>query len=1562
MPECKDRVRVKFFSVSKKILVSLLFILGVCWMGAAQNFYWENPVTLTKTDSQFPITVSNNTGSYIFWQEIDSANRQIYLSCRKVEDLKNYTENLKFAGPFSYSGDDVPDIYTVDILDNGTVAVAAITGVSTISVFTTTNGGVSFTESKLKTSELMVAPRIYRTNANTFKLFTSLGESDSFQIYTADSKDGVTWSRLEIFAPAAPLRNPFVPVLIPYQNGDLVVFQAQYVAPDTGRFSYQLYATNRSSSNGNWSNAILISDQNSFDARSSRDFYKYQNQRASLFQFNDETWIAWERTQAITSNLWVGRITKDGFVPGSAEELTSQGNASRPSFFNYNDKLYITWFDTRRGRESVYMAKKEGSYWSEESLVENSSSNMFVRPLFVEGKEGAESKILTFVFQQISRNNKNTIGMLHPDKSVDKPTFTPLSYKKGKRSKSTNVKIQINIPKDSSGIKAYSYNWSRNKNDAAPKSPMVIVKPGENSKKQNFKADGDDGPYYFIARVQDYAGNWSESAAEEYYLDTTPPAAPEILFDNCDSLGILNSNSFKLQWKKSEDTDTAGYIYKFEYISDIPKNLADSKRHPCKLSQEQKKEAVDKLKLRYEKAAARKKSLGSKIITTNLSSSRYYNYSNGVYALYICAVDEVGNVGQINSGMFIINKFEPSTYITSVEVSADELGGDLLTIHGGGFTYDGIIDRIIIDQDGAEPYDLVLERSKNQFRVQNNTLITNVKLDTDMEEGSYRIYLHHTDRGTYRTGNIFKLENRGMVKIEADYVTPPRYSQDFVRYKYTITVYVVLIVLILLLGAIVILIILNQLNKSVVDSAITEYEIKSVIAGKIMPMKKIETKLKRQPSLKNKLIVFTFLIIVVSVLIVAIQNGYRSVALQEQTMAEGLQNRVEVLMESLHSGVKNFLPSNNILELSALPEQKDAMPEAKYVTIIGQSQNSTTAEDLSIIWATNDTSINDKTQDYSLTYGTSKINDSQILEIATKLSKIDIEIPDDIKELSQQIDELTKQANQAYSTLNSDEIESVEYITNTVADLRNKLDSRLLEVSQVNSGSVPGFNVSKLDFSKTDYLFYRPVLYRRGSSGNYVHAIIFIELSTQSLIDAVRAETIRIVQSVLIVAVIAILLGITAAYIFAGLIIKPIKKLEKHLNMIGRTKNKAELKDKDVEIKSKDEIGRLGTAVNNMTHQLVKVAEEEVLTLDGKAVQNAFLPLIEKTTIAKYDDSKIQCFGYYEGESGVSGDYFDYRKLDDQWYVTIKCDASGHGVPAAIIMTVVATLFREYFNTWSFKKNGTQLNKLIEQVNDSIESLGLKGKFATMIICLINQQTGELYMCNAGDTLVHIFDSAEMKMKTLTLANAPTAGVFSSDLIAMRGGFKVEKGMLKHGDVLFLYTDGIEESTRRIRDPEYTVKQEEVQIKKMNPKTHQEEVEIKQEDSKEEFGPERVSQIIECVMNRKKFILTKVDNPRADEILEFDFTTCQGTIDEAVIALAACEKVFRFYKPENLGNTEYIKIDKKIDEFLQTHFNGYDMYAAGKVENPDTPNYFDYEKLLEDEQSDDLTLLAVRRV
>ena len=165
-------------------------------------------------------------------------------------------------------------------------------------------------------------------------------------------------------------------------------------------------------------------------------------------------------------------------------------------------------------------------------------------------------------------------------------------------------------------------------------------------------------------------------------------------------------------------------------------------------------------------------------------------------------------------------------------------------------------------------------------------------------------------------------------------------------------------------------------------------------------------------------------------------------------------------------------------------------------------------------------------------------------------------------------------------------------------------------------------------------------------------------------------------------------------------------------------------------------------------------------------------------------------------------------------------------------------------------------------------------------------------MCNAGDNLVHIFDSKTKKMKLLKLSSSPTAGIFTSELVAMKGGFIVEKTVLNHQDILFLYTDGIEESTRKIREADYSVRQNKVEIKRMNPKTQKEETEIKLEDAKEEFGYERIVDIIESVYNKKKYILYKTDNPNKLEKLEFDFTKCQGTVSEAVLALASLEKVF----------------------------------------------------------------------
>ena len=217
--------------------------------------------------------------------------------------------------------------------------------------------------------------------------------------------------------------------------------------------------------------------------------------------------------------------------------------------FTYNGSLYMTWFDTRRGRESVYMVKKDGSYWHETSLVEDRNSNLFVYPLITpEGSGAADSdnKVLSFIWQQTNTASKNSIAILSPDKSVSAPGLTPLSFKKGKASRAEDVRIQINFPEDSSNISGYSYTWGKNNSLIPPKQVEHFTK--ENVLK--LKA-AEDGNYILSVRVADYAGNWSEPASITYQLDLTPPVSPQITIDNIDSYGFLDSNNYSLSWKAS---------------------------------------------------------------------------------------------------------------------------------------------------------------------------------------------------------------------------------------------------------------------------------------------------------------------------------------------------------------------------------------------------------------------------------------------------------------------------------------------------------------------------------------------------------------------------------------------------------------------------------------------------------------------------------------------------------------------------------------------------------------------------------------------------------------------------------------------------------------------------------------------------------------------------------------------------------------------------------------------------------------------------------------------------
>ena len=76
----------------------------------------------------------------------------------------------------------------------------------------------------------------------------------------------------------------------------------------------------------------------------------------------------------------------------------------------------------------------------------------------------------------------------------------------------------------------------------------------------------------------------------------------------------------------------------------------------------------------------------------------------------------------------------------------------------------------------------------------------------------------------------------------------------------------------------------------------------------------------------------------------------------------------------------------------------------------------------------------------------------------------------------------------------------------------NIFDQVVLVESKIAGGSYPQFDLHNINRKNKDFIFYKPVLYRQGTTENYVHAVVYLELSTQSLIDELDRSLFKIIS------------------------------------------------------------------------------------------------------------------------------------------------------------------------------------------------------------------------------------------------------------------------------------------------------------------------------------------------------------------------------------------------------------------------------------------------------------------
>ncbi|WP_245534729.1 SpoIIE family protein phosphatase [Treponema primitia] len=745
------------------------------------------------------------------------------------------------------------------------------------------------------------------------------------------------------------------------------------------------------------------------------------------------------------------------------------------------------------------------------------------------------------------------------------------------------------------------------------------------------------------------------------------------------------------------------------------------------------------------------------------------------------------------------------------------------------------------------------------------------------------------------------------------------------------------------------------------DEAAIRLETMALITGDLMPGEKNKRlkKIKRKGmGLRLKLASFTIALVLAVVVIVANPLYVLMTRTQEETLLQGLWDRSTVLMEGLASNARAHLSSRNILEMALLPDQISSVPETNYVTISGFSPGGTIFDDH--IWATNDPDIKSKINTADFQPGVSLITDVLTPKLAAFTSEMDDSALKAVGNIHYSITSLIEEERFLAPRTDTASLRHIQDIQVSVRELEIRLAERLTEVAR-DIRSEPHFSTKHVDRSKgTTFIFYRAILFRQGAENVYFRGLIRLEVSIDSIIAQIAEGKRSLLRIIQVVALTAILIGILGAFTLATLIIRPIKKLLAHVERIRDTDDKAKLAGVDIDIKTHDEIAVLGNTINDMTHGLVNAAlASQDLTI-GKEVQKKFIPLEidhegNKLSSGFKDTRNVQFFGYYEGAQGVSGDYFDYQDLDGRYFAIIKCDVAGKGIPAALIMIQVATMFLNYCKQWKPTEKGFHIEEVVYQINGFIETLAFKGRFAAFTLALFDSETGIIRFCNAGDNIIHIYDASAKKMKTITLPQTPATGVLPNFVVESKGGYTVQTLTIGRGDMLLLYTDGIEEAKRKFRDASF---KEILCTEGPNDSPHTNHV---SGQGNEALGADRVEAIINAVMNRELYTLSKYHTGEGEGVLQFDFSSCKGTVEETIMALVSVEKMFRLYKSPQADENSRIPVDKKVDSFLKLHFRQYRNYCSQTRENPGNDAYMYYTHVQEDEQYDDLTIVGIYR-
>jgi len=222
-----------------------------------------------------------------------------------------------------------------------------------------------------------------------------------------------------------------------------------------------------------------------------------------------------------------------------------------------------------------------------------------------------------------------------------------------------------------------------------------------------------------------------------------------------------------------------------------------------------------------------------------------------------------------------------------------------------------------------------------------------------------------------------------------------------------------------------------------------------------------------------------------------------------------------------------------------------------------------------------------------------------------------------------------------------------------------------------------------------------------------------------------------------------------------------------------------------IPVRGQHQLSDLATSFNGMTakiRQLIgEVKKKEKLDAELEIAREVQLRLFPKSVPQL---RTLEMAGVCIPGRVVSGDYYDYMRLDDRWTAIALGDVSGKGVSAALLMASIQSALHAQlkFSGASTVRSTAALMALISQ---QLYENTPPEKYATFFCSIYDDETGRLTYTNAGH------------LKPILVRDGQAVALEGDGMVAgllPNVTYQQQDVLLRSGDLLAIFSDGIPEA------------------------------------------------------------------------------------------------------------------------------------------------------------------------